>query len=95
MFSPWWRSQVMLKFHVGRSFETPWRTIDVPALLSREAKSSERRMHINKLTDLHKDDFAKKAVPVSQTKTCQNVFRVDPHVICLSVILSRGWSQVT
>lgn len=52
-------------------------------------------MHINKLTDLHKDDFAKKAVPVSETKTCQNAFRVDPHVIRLSVILSHGRSQVT
>lgn len=29
-------------------------------------------MHINKLTGLHGDNFAKKAVPAFQTKTCQN-----------------------
>lgn len=96
MFSPWWRSQVMSKFHVGRDFETPWRTVDVPALLSRERKSSERRMHINKLTGLHRDNVAKKAVPVSQTKTCQNDLpcRSTRHPP-VSMIFSHGRSQVT
>lgn len=44
--------------------------MDVPAILSRESKSFDRRLHMNKLKmPPHKDDVAKKAVPVLETKT--------------------------
>lgn len=53
-------------------------------------------MHINKLTGLHRDNVAKKAVPVSQTKTCQNDLpcRSTRHPP-VSMIFSHGRSQVT
>lgn len=87
MFSPWWRYQVMLKFHV----EHPGGRLTFQPFLSREPKGFERRMHIHKLTGLHRDDVAKKAVPVSQTKACQKGFpcRSTRHPP-VSVILFRG-----